>query len=586
VADTASTRETVRVVAAYVRPHRTSLLAGIALLLLSGGLGLAQPLAAGDVIEALTAKGDVTGPILLLTALVAVAALAMGIGSFLVVRVTEETTLAARRGLVRHILGLTVPGMRSQSPGDLLARVTADTAVLRQVASQLSVQVVTGVVMLVGALALMWTVDVVLLGTAVAVIAVLGLVVLLLMPRIRAAALAAQRSVGTMGAVIERSLGAFTTVKAAGAEQVEQDRVDSAAKAAYDQGIVLAKWGSAAGTAVGLAMQLAFLGVLGVGGARVASGAMTIADMITFLLYVAYLTSPLMQLVQAGTVLQAGRAAVTRIGEVTALPVERPRAVVVGPRGRQAKSPATVIFDGVGFTYPGRDVPALAEVDIAVVPGRLTALVGPSGSGKSTLLSLVERFHDPDVGRVLVDGIDVREWDLRRLRASIAYVEQDAPVLAGSLRENLTYGAPAVSEERIREVVWVTRLASFVNRLGGDLDAPITHRGGSLSGGERQRIAIARALLREPRLLMLDEATSQLDAVNEAAMRELIQDVSSSTTVLAVAHRLSTVAGAARIVVMSDGRVTAIGEHDDLVRNDRLYARLAAEQTLRGAGGP
>jgi ATP-binding cassette subfamily C protein len=200
------------------------------------------------------------------------------------------------------------------------------------------------------------------------------------------------------------------------------------------------------------------------------------------------------------------------------------------------------------------------------------------------VFSLIERFYDPGSGRVLLDGTDIQDWPISRLRAAIGYVEQDAPVLSGTLRENLLFGAPQAGEEEVRAMLATTRLDAMVTRLPDGLDTLVGHRGTKLSGGERQRVAIARALLRHPRLLLLDEATSQLDAVNEAALRETIADAAHTTTVLVVAHRLSTVTMADRIIVMDAGRVRAIGTHTELLTTDPLYAELAATQFLATTG--
>ncbi|WKU05520.1 ABC transporter ATP-binding protein [Micromonospora sp. HUAS LYJ1] len=603
----AGERHWLRMIAGYVRPHRGPFVAAAVLLLVSSLLGLAQPLAAKALIDGLTAGQGVGRALVVLTGLVIIAAVLLGVGNYLILRTAEAVALDGRRGLVRHLLRLTVPALQRQAPGDLLARVAGDTMLLRQIASQSLIDIFTGGVMLLGAVALMAVVDLTLLGVTAVVVVLLVVIMGLLMPRIRAAALRSQESVGDMGAALERALGAFTTMKASGTEATEAARIDAAALTAYRQGVSLARWGSVAGTSAGLAIQVAFLVVLGVGGARVASGAMPVSALVAFLLYVAYLSHPVMQLVGAGTYLQIGRAALTRIAEIDALPTEPidlPPAPPVraataattatgapaGPAeaGRPttttgagaAPGPAEVVFEQVSFRYPDRDEPALRDLTLTVPAGGLTALVGPSGSGKTTVLALIERFADPHQGRILVDGRPLADWPLAELRATIGYVEQDVAVLAGTLRENVAYATPGATDEEIRAVLRTTRLGTLLDRLGDDLDAPIRHRGLSLSGGERQRIALARALLRRPRLLLLDEVTSQLDAANEAALREVIQDISRRTTVVVVAHRLSTVLAADKIVVLENGTARSVGSHPELVRTDALYASLAAEQAL------
>lgn len=223
------------------------------------------------------------------------------------------------------------------------------------------------------------------------------------------------------------------------------------------------------------------------------------------------------------------------------------------------------------------------DVSFAVPAGGMTAFVGPSGAGKTTVFSLIERFYEPDFGRVLVDGVDVRDWALPQLRAVIGYVEQDSPLLSGTLRENLLLAAPEADDESLSAVVRTTRLERLLAALPAGLETTVGHRGMKLSGGERQRVAIARALLRRPAVLLLDEATSALDAVNEAALRDAIADVAHTTTVLVVAHRLSTVTMADRIVLMDAGRVRTVGTHAELVATDELYAELATTQLLTAA---
>jgi ABC-type multidrug transport system fused ATPase/permease subunit len=572
-----------RVLFGYVRPFRWVLVAGAVLSLVTGATGLALPLVVRELIDGLRSDQGVAGLLVLMTVLILANAAIGAFGSFLLERTAESVVLSARRDLVSRLLLLRVPAVDAAEPGDLMSRVTADTTLLRQVTTGSLVSAVTSTLTLIATIVLMATLDPLLLAVTLGGLGLAQVVIRFVIPRISRAAKQAQESVGAMGAALERALGALRTVKASGAEERERDRLHTAASDAFRSGVQAAKWEAIAGNIGGLAMQLAFITVIGLGGTRVASGAIDVGTLVAFLLYLVYLMPPLRDLINAATQYQRGAAAVTRIREVESLPAEEPGAPAGPPAPDSSARPAEVTFEDVRFRYRPELPDVHHGVSFTIPAGGMTAFVGPSGAGKTTVFSLIERFYEPEAGRVLVDGTDVRDWPLAALRAAIGYVEQDAPVLSGSLRENLLFGAPHATEAQVTEVVHTTRLDGMVDRLPDGLDTPVGHRGIKLSGGERQRIAIARALLRRPRLLLLDEVTSQLDAVNEAALRATIADAATTTTVLVVAHRLSTVTMADRIVVMDAGRVRAIGTHTDLVAADPLYAELAATQLLATA---
>ncbi|WP_420309708.1 ABC transporter ATP-binding protein [Streptomyces sp. YS-B37] len=582
VAGTQSGAPAWRLLLDYVRPHRWALLAGALLSLVTGGAALLLPLVARGLIDDLSHDRAITGALLAMSALVVANAALGALGSYVLRRTAESVVLGARRALSSYLLRLRIPAVDRSEPGDLMARITSDTTLLREVTTDSLVGLGTGGLTLVATVVMMGVVDPVLLGVTLAVIAGAGTVLSLIVPRINRASRQAQDAVGVMGASLERILGALRTVKASGAEDREERTLHAAAEESWRQSVRAAKWTAAAGNTAGLSMQVAFITVLAVGGARVATGAIDIGTLVAFLLYVFYLMQPIQQVVGAITQYQTGAAALSRIQEALQLPAEPPSPHAELPSPGAA--PAALAFDDVRFRYAD-DLPYVHHGVTFDVPAQgMTAFVGPSGAGKTTVFSLIERFYDPESGAITLDGRDLADWDLPRLRSAIGYVEQDAPVLSGSLRDNLLLGNPDADDEAVTRVLRTTRLDGLVARLPKGADTLVGHRGTRLSGGERQRVAIARALLRRPRLLLLDEATSQLDAVNEAALRDTVADVARTTTVLVVAHRLSTVTMADRIVVMDAGRVRAVGTHQELVTADPLYAELAATQFLATTG--
>jgi ABC-type multidrug transport system fused ATPase/permease subunit len=390
----------------------------------------------------------------------------------------------------------------------------------------------------------------------------------------------AQEEVGAMTAAVERALSAVRTIRASGATTREVAAVGGSARRAFDAGVRVARLEALVSPAGSIAVQGAFLAVLGVGGYRVASGSISVAELVAFILYLFLLVMPLGQAIGAWTQLQTGLGALARIQEILALApeederAERPGAAVVPRAGAPLLE-----MDDVSFAYPD-GTPVLRGVSLQVPAGSRVALVGPSGAGKSTILALIEGFYPVGSGAVRWAGADVRETPRAALRARLGYVEQEAPVLAGTVRDNLLLTRPDATDPELWAVLADVGLTEVVRRSPRGLDVLVGDEGVLLSGGERQRLAIARSLLARPELLLLDEPTASLDARNEGLLRETLAAAAADRALLVVAHRLSTVLDSDQIVVLDQGRVVASGTHAELVDSSPLYRELAAAQLL------
>ncbi|MFI9804006.1 ABC transporter ATP-binding protein [Streptomyces sp. NPDC052301] len=588
-----STRAAVATMYRLTAGHRSAVAVATVLTLVGSALGLAQPLVAKHVVDA-SGRGQVIWPLLaLLCALFLTEAVTGAAGRFLLERMGEGVVRQLRHGLVGRLLRLEMREYERHRGGDLISRVTADTTLLREVVSQALVDLVTGSLVAAGAIVLMAWLDPLLLLLVAVTVAAAALVVASLLTGIRGASEQMQDSVGAIAADLERALGALPMVRVHRAEEREAACIGARVEAAYGAGVRTAKLASVMSPAVELAVQGSFLIVLVVGGLRVNGRAGSLGDLVAFLLYASYLVLPLSSVFRAVGLIQRGMGAYQRIDEALRLPVEPTAPRITGVRTHTPRpavpsatpaQPALALRD-VRFGYaPGR--PVLRDVSFAVEHRQHVALVGRSGAGKSTVFALVARFYEPDAGHVLFDGRPATELTLDACRRRIAVVDQNTHVVHGTLRDNITYAVPDATEAEIRRVTELARLEEVVDRLPGGLSAVIGERGSTLSGGERQRIALARALLARPALLLLDEPTSHLDAINESALTTVMKDVAQECALLVVAHRLSTVQHADHIIVLHDGRTAAGGRHEELLADNALYRELAASQMLRPGGGP
>ncbi|MCA6091074.1 ABC transporter ATP-binding protein/permease [Streptomyces sp. SCA3-4] len=579
--------------------HRPAIAVACALGLAASAMGLAQPLLARQVVDA-AGHGPVAGPLLLLAGLFLAEAVTGAVSRFLLERMGERVIRTLRHSLVAHLLRLDMREYGRHRSGDLISRVTADTTVMREATAQALVDLLTGLLVSAGALALMAWLDPVLLLLVAATVAAAAVLVTSLLSGIRGAAERTQGAIGGIAADLERALGALPMVRVTCAEDREAARIGTRVDSAYRAGVDTAKLASFMSSAVELAVQGSFLVVLVIGGMRVGN-ADSLGELLAFLLYASYLVVPLSSVFRAIGLLQRGMGAYQRVDEALTLP--RETAGTAGTSGT-ARTPGTAGTSGtadarrnppattrtpdaltlrdVHFAYrPGR--PVLRGVSLCVPHRGQVALVGRSGAGKTTIFSLAARFYDPQAGVVLFDGRPASELTRRQCRERIALVDQNTHVLHGTLWDNITYAVPDAAAAQVDRVVRLANLTDVVERLPGGLACVLGERGTTLSGGERQRVALARALLTRPSLLLLDEPTSHLDAINEAALSQVMRDISGECALLVIAHRLSTVQNADSIYVLDAGRVIASGTHDELLLSSTAYRELATAQTLREA---
>jgi ATP-binding cassette subfamily B protein len=563
----------------YLADHKKALVIALVLSIFTSLLSLGQPLLMGQVISAVEQGKEFTNLAIGIVVLLVSAALINGFQFYLLYRTGEGVVLGTRKKLVSRLLRLPIKEYDRRRIGDLVSRVGADSTLLKSVLTQGLVDAVGGLLQFLGAIILMAFIDPILLGSTLLVVFVAVAAIAMTGRKLRSATTKAQQKVGAMSASVERALGAIRTIRAARAETREAQAIDKDAIAAYDQGVKIAKLSAIVAPIAQIAFNTAFIVVLGLGGLRVATGETSISSLVTFVILLFFMVGPLISAFGAYSSVMSALGALARIQEIMVIDEE-----VQGEGALKRQGENAIEFSNISFHYePGEDEEPksiLENVSLEIPRGTRVALVGPSGAGKSTIFSLIERFYEPTQGDILLDGQLVKDMSLDTLRSQIGYVEQDAPVLAGSIRENLLLGRAEATDDDLREVLDMVNLTEVLNRDAKGLDAEVGENGIMLSGGERQRLAIARALLAAPPILLLDESTSALDGPNEQRMREAIDAVAKNRTLIVIAHRLSTVVDSDQIIVLERGRVVGSGTHSELVKSTPLYAELAKHQLL------
>ncbi|MER8185023.1 ABC transporter ATP-binding protein [Kitasatospora sp. NPDC094015] len=541
------------------------------------GAALALPLLVREIVTDFSEHRPLGPAVLLMCAAAVGGALEQAVSGFLLARIGERMTYRLRIRIMEHALRLPLATVRTQGTGDLAARITSDALLLRQVV-EVATQLPLAALTVAATLGVMVWIDWVLTLVTVGSLAVLTVLVLLILRRLKANVSGQQTAVGQIAQRFTANLEALTTIKAYRAEPVAARALAQDAERLRVVSLEGARLGALIPAVLALGNQFAMIAVILTGGARLAAGQLDVAAFAAFLLYLLQTIPSVSTLATGFGRLQAGLAARDRCNELLALAPE------TGPEDADRAAPAplpdapSVVFDAVSYTHAGAGDAALRGISFTTARTGLTAVVGPSGAGKSTALSLIDRFIRPSGGSITVLGHDTRHWPLHALRARIAYVDQAFTLLEATARENLQLGrTDPAGDHELAAALEAVGLTEDIARLPHGLDTPLG-RESDLSGGQRQRMALARALLSDADIVLLDEPTSQLDGLNEQRFRAVVEELAATRAVIVVAHRLSTVQHAGHVIMMSEGSVLDAGDHPTLLERCTPYRELVASQ--------
>jgi ATP-binding cassette subfamily B protein/subfamily B ATP-binding cassette protein MsbA len=575
-------------VLARLRPHRALFGGAVLQVLVIGLLELAKPWPLKVVLDnvlAHTPTGhpalDAMAPTMLLAvacaALVGIYALLGTLtvsSNYTTISIGQRMVNDFRGDLYAHLQRLSMAFHSRREVGDLLFRLTADTLAIQTLTMNGFFPILTSVVLLGGMTVVMLQMDVAMTAIALAIVPVLFFAIVALSARINALASDARVKESALWAVAQRTIGAIRVIQAFTTEQAEYRRFLGTSTASLDANLRLYTFQSVYSAFVNVLIAAGTAAVLWFGATRALGGALTAGDLLIFTSYLASLYAPINSLTQTWGMIQGARAGAERVFEI----LDTAPDLVDGTRElARADVKGAIRYDDVHFGYDPSN-PILRGVSFEAAPGALVAIVGATGAGKTTLVSLIPRFYDVQAGRVLMDGIDVREFKLRSLRSQVAMVLQPPLVFPTTLRENIAYGRPEASADEVARAASLAQLDDFIARLPEGMDTIVGEGGATLSSGEQLRVTIARAILRDAPLLILDEPTAALDVETEARVMAGLENLMGGRTTFVIAHRLSTVRRADLLLVLDQGRVAESGSFADLVQRGGHFARLYKTQ--------
>lgn len=502
-------------------------------------------------------------------------AIVNGVSIYLLTAVGQKIVANLRDRMWVRLIRLPVSYFDKTSSGETVSRVVNDTGIVRELISDHFPQFITGIISIIGAVTILlimdWKMTLIMLFSVPVTLAIM----IPLGRKMAKISRGLQDETAVFTGHIQQTLGEIRLMKSSNAEQNEERKGLSGIEKLLGFGLKEARIFAFIAPIMYLVVMVVIVMIIVYGGMRVANGTMSTGSLVAFLLYLFQIIMPITSFAMFFTQLQKAKGATERIIDILELPLEE------GQKGLEMNiANETVHVSDVSFAY-SEDEPVLKDVSFEARPGEMISFAGPSGGGKTTMFGLLERFYEPTAGEIRIGNTPIKNFSMESWRSQIGYVSQESAMMAGTIRENLCYGLqnwPKISDDRLWKVAKMAYAEQFIKTFSSGLDTEVGERGVKLSGGQRQRIAIARAFLRDPKILMMDEATASLDSQSEGVVQQALKRLMEGRTTFVIAHRLSTIVDADKIVFIENGQVTGSGSHQELTQTHALYREFAEQQ--------